>query len=83
MRITHTPTVRKQDIMQRESKLEVSIGSFPLEMRENPLDTQRIENMRETWPIESAKQDAHGLTESEAASSGPAWVCTRSSAYML
>lgn len=31
----------------------------------------------------STKQGIHGLVESETAGTGPAWVCTRSSAYML
>lgn len=34
-------------------------------------------------PSESTKQDAYGFPETEAASTGPAWICTRSLAYML
>jgi hypothetical protein len=34
------------------------------------------------WPTKSAKQAPLGLIETEAASTRPAWVCTRFSVYM-
>lgn len=38
---------------------------------------------KRTWTIEYTKQVSHGLIETETANRGPAWVCTRSSTYML
>jgi hypothetical protein len=35
-----------------------------------------------TRPTELIIQGSYGLTETEAESTGPAWVCTRSSAYI-
>ena len=35
------------------------------------------------WHIDSSKQGSHRLTETDAGSLGPAWVCTMFSAYML
>lgn len=35
-----------------------------------------MEETRRTWTTESIKQGLHGLTEPEAANTGPAWVCT-------
>lgn len=41
-----------------------------------------MEDSRRTWPTEPTKQSSHGLTETEAVSRSPAWVCTRFSACM-
>ena len=45
--------------------------------------SEKIDNTRRTWLIESTKHSSHGLTETETASIGPARVCTRSSVWML
>ena len=43
-----------------------------------------MEDSRRTWPNESAKQELHGLTENEEASTERlAWFCTRASVYVL
>lgn len=42
-----------------------------------------MEDSKRTCPTESTKQGSHGLTETEVASPGLAWVCPRSSEYML
>ena len=53
-----------------------------MEVREERLwTTGRMEDTRRTWPTESAKQGSQELTEGT--STGPAGVCSRSSAYML
>jgi hypothetical protein len=35
------------------------------------------------WPIEPTKQGSHGLTETKVESTGPAWIYTRSSVYVM
>jgi hypothetical protein len=42
-----------------------------------------VKDTRRTSPTESTKQSSQGFTETEAAITDPAWVCARSSAYML
>lgn len=37
-----------------------------------------MEDTRKTWSMESTKPGLHGLTETETADLGPAWVCTKS-----
>lgn len=44
--------------------------------------TERMEDTRRTWPAKSTNQGLYGLTKTEAASTGFAWVCTKFSAYM-
>ena len=58
--------------------------SYLLELR-NPAKTglkeaKRMQDSRKIWSTESTKQGSHELTKTEEANSGPAWVCTRSSA---
>ena len=58
---------------------------------ENPMEevvekfqrSEGMEDTRRTRSLGSIKQGSHGLTESESVSTGPAWVCTRSSLRML
>lgn len=73
-----------------ESKLEVSIMSL---LGEHPwplggggvkiLGAKGMEDTRRTQPTESTKQGAYGLTETEAACTGPAGVCIRSLLYVV
>lgn len=42
-----------------------------------------MKDTRRTRPTKSIKQSSPGLTVSEAGSMQPAWICTRSFAYML
>lgn len=42
-----------------------------------------MEDNRRTRPIVSTKQGSYVLTATQEASTGPAWVCTGSSVYML
>ena len=74
---------------KRDSKQEVFILSFPSELRESYLRScgkisrvRRVEETRRTWLSESTKQGTHELMKSEAASTGPTWVYTRSSIYI-
>ena len=73
---------------ERESKLVISIRSLLLELRElhdsgsvQTVEARRIENPR-TQTTESMKR-AYSGSETEAAIMKPAWVCSRSSAYIL
>lgn len=45
--------------------------------------SQRGEDTRRTRPSRSTEQSSCELTETEAAHTRPAWVCTRSSVYVL
>lgn len=45
--------------------------------------TEEEEDSQRTRSTESAKQGLRGLTETEAETTEPAWVCAKSSAYML
>lgn len=38
-----------------------------------------MENSERTWPTETTQQGSHGLPDTDVASTGPEWVCTRSS----
>ena len=42
-----------------------------------------MEDNMKMWPAEATKKGSQRLTEMEAASTGPACVCTRSSGYTL
>ena len=73
---------------ERESKLEVSTGSLPLrnlmkEGEERSQDSEGMEDTKRTWTTESTKQGSNLHTETEAASTESAWICTRSSVYLL
>lgn len=46
-------------------------------------EPEGMEVTRIPRPSESIEQDSHKLTENEAASAGPTWVCTGSSACIL
>jgi hypothetical protein len=45
-------------------------------------ESEKMEYIKRMWPTESAKQISYNLTVNEMASTGPAWVSTRSSVYM-
>lgn len=60
--------------------LEAGIPSK--EGKERLQESEEVGDTGRTWPTESAKV-SHGLTETETASMGLAWVCTRSSEYVL
>lgn len=45
--------------------------------------SERMEDTRGVWLPESTEQGSYPLTETEAASTGSAWVCTRSSLYIV
>lgn len=42
-----------------------------------------MEDTRRMWLTKSTKQGLHGLRKTDKALTGPAWVCTRSSAYVM
>ena len=46
-------------------------------------ESEKMEYIKRMWPTESAKQISYNLTVNEMASTGPAWVSTRSSAYII
>lgn len=48
-----------------------------------PLDGVKETMSSPRGPAASAKQGSQGLRETEATNPNPAWVCARSSAYML
>jgi hypothetical protein len=50
---------------------------------EDEVKVKGIEDSRRTSSSESTEQGSYELTESEAASTGPTQVCTRSSVYIL
>lgn len=79
--------IHTQTLCKRQSKAEVSIGSFTSKIREYSRSgdervqkSQKLEDTRRTWPIMQASQ---GLTETVKKSTGFALICTRFSAYML
>ena len=44
-------------------------------------ESEGMKETRRTWSTGSVKEDTYKLAETEAASMGPAWVCTTSSSY--
>ena len=71
---------------QKEFKLEVSVKSFPLELKEEAERLKKpegMENTRRTRPFELTKQGALELTEAEAGNTELTWVSTRFFAYIL
>ena len=74
---------------ERESKLEISIWSFASEIRNSSEERGKAVGVsgdgghQENMATTSTKQGTCGLPGSEVACVGPAWVCTRLSAYML
>ena len=50
--------------------------------RRKDCKSYRGEDFRRTWPTDSMKQGSFWLTETEASSNGPAWICTRFSLYI-
>lgn len=67
--------------MEREPKLEISIGALPLEPREphgrggaRNVGARRAQGISRAWPTDF---------NWEVAIIKPAWVCVRSSAYMI
>lgn len=74
---------------ERKPKLEVFIGSLPVETgpveegEERVQVSEGMENIIITWHSESTKQALHGLTETEAAIIRHAWARTRFPACVL
>lgn len=76
------------DTMWRESKFKVPQNrSLPSELGKlHWRGGGKIIGVRGTWitwPNKSTKQGSYQLTEAETASTGHAWICIRSSAYIL
>lgn len=76
--------------IDRESKWLVSIESLPSEIgtshgtqKEIFQELEGMEDTKKTWPMELTKRGSHGLTETEMASTGPSWIYTRSSVYIV
>lgn len=47
-----------------------------LDMRWRGLHGSLSLELRRMWPTQFTKRDSHGLSDTEAVSTGPAWVCT-------
>lgn len=83
-------TPKARHCAKREYKFKFSIQSLPLEIRK-PHGRQRgwtvgvrgVVDSRRACPAESTKWGTHVPMETEAASTEPAWGCTRSSVYVL
>jgi hypothetical protein len=75
--------------VNRESKSQFSISSVLLELRQSCgrgggkiKGSEGMEDTRRTQLTESTKQGVFGLTETEVASMGPAWIFTKFSVYI-
>lgn len=81
----------RQMVNRRASNLEASIKSLPLEFWEPSLRWGRsvgargVETTGRSQPqsSESTEQSSQGISETEAVAAELAWVCARSSAWML
>lgn len=59
------------------------MGNPAEEKKQRLQKSEGMEDAKRKWPIKSTKQCSYGVTETEVASMGPAWVCTRFSPYVL
>jgi hypothetical protein len=80
----------ERDLGTYSSKRDVSIKFLLLRLREphgrgnrRMWEPEGIEETKKTRPFISTDQRSYEFAETEAASTGPAWVWTRSSAYIL
>jgi len=53
------------------------------EEAEGVWEPESMEDIRRKGPSKSTEETSYELTESASASTGPTWVCTRSSAHVL